>query len=179
MRLFVALDLEPNILSALGESLDQFRRLSPDARWTRVEAMHLTLKFIGEVPPAREPEIVDVLSSIEAPRFKLAFRGTGVFGRPRQPKVFWAGVQDSPELRQLAQRVESRLAAIGIPEESRPFSPHLTLARSRTPGDLRAAAEHAGRPEWGEQQVEEFCLYQSHPTRGQYEYEKRHRFPLR
>ncbi len=180
MRLFVALDLEPSIAARLHEALQSWRSMAPQARWMRVESMHLTLKFIGEVPPEREERIADALSGIRQSAFPLEMAGVGTFPNPQRARVFWAGIQPSTALEQLARSIEQRLIPLGIVAEQRPFSPHLTLARGRTPAELRPLLPllQEQPPLWGRQQAEAFFLYQSHPGRGMYQYEKRRTFPL-
>lgn len=180
MRLFVALDLEPGILAQLRQALTNYRQLAPNAHWTRVESLHLTLKFIGEVDPAREAEIIAALRGLQQAEFPLHLAGLGVFPQPRRPRVFWAGIQPSIQLAHLAQTIESALLPLGIPAEERAFSPHLTLARGHSPADLLPLVPllRPDQPHWGHQTVREFHLYQSYPVRGLYQYEKRTTFPL-
>lgn len=180
MRLFVALDLDLSIATRLHEALESWRRMAPQARWTRIESLHLTLKFIGEVPAEMETDIIAALQEIRPSSFLLEMSGLGAFPRPEQARVFWAGIQPSPALEQLAGAIEQRLIPLGIAAEARRFSPHLTLARSRTPAELRPLLPlfRGEPPLWGYQTADRFFLYQSHPTRGSYQYEKRHEFRL-
>jgi len=180
MRLFVALDLEAPIAARLHEALQAWRRIAPQARWTRVESLHLTLKFIGEVPPAMEDRLIDALRAIRQAAFPLEMSGLGTFPSPQRARVFWAGIQPSPPLQHLARSIEQQLIPLGIAAEPRPFAPHLTLARGRTPTELRPLLPLLDQepPLWGRQMAEAFYLYQSHPSRGTYQYEKRHAFPL-
>jgi 2'-5' RNA ligase len=180
MRLFVAIDLDAVVSRRLGEAIERYRAIAPDARWTRVESMHLTLKFIGEVPPEREPELIAVLQRVDHSAVKLAFGGLGVFPNNRQPRVFWAGVRLYQELTELARKVDEAVHRLGFPLETRAFSPHLTLARARGPRDLKPLVPslNPDEPHWGDQVATQFFLYQSHPGRGGYQYEKRHAFPL-
>lgn len=180
MRLFVALDLEPPIAARLHDALQSWRRMAPQARWTRIESLHLTLKFIGEVPASLEDPIAAALREIRQPAFPLEISGLGTFPSPQRARVFWAGIQPSAALEQLAHSIEQRLLPLGIAAEQRPFSPHLTLARGHTPAELRPLLPLLDEtpPLWGRQKAGTFCLYQSHPARGTYQYEKRHAFPL-
>lgn len=180
MRLFVALDLEPGITARLHQALQSWRRIAPQARWTQVESMHLTLKFIGEVPPPMEERIIAALGGIRLPAFPIEMTGVGTFPGPQRARVFWAGIQPSTALALLARSVEEQLLPLGIAADQRPFSPHLTLARGRTPTELKPLLSllEEAPPLWGRQFAETFYLYQSHPARGTYQYEKRHAFPL-
>lgn len=139
MRLFVALDVPEALKHAIDEAVVQpLRPLLPDARWTRPEGRHLTLKFLGEVLDERVPSVADALGSLRpyAP-FTASFDRIGGFPNLGRPRVLWAGVgRGSDEMVALASRVDVALARVGLDPEDRPFHPHLTLARFRTPKRL-------------------------------------------
>ncbi len=103
----------------------------------------------------------------------IFFRGLGFFPNERHARVLWAGIEAGPELRALAEAVETSLEPLGIAREQREFSPHLTLARFESPNKLaglRAAIAAAGPLEFGQTIVNEFHLYQSVLKRGGAEY---------
>src|SRR5438128_5555427 len=139
MRIFVALDLEEEIRAQVRHFMDEVRRLAPGARWGRPESLHVTLKFIGEKPEAAVKQIEEALGSISAERFQMQFRGAGFFPTVKAARVFWVGIEGEAGLAGLAAKVEQSLAAVGVPEEQRDFSPHLTLAR---------AGGGSGAPHW-------------------------------
>lgn len=180
MRLFVALDLDTAVINRLQQALNAYRERAPQARWTRIESLHLTLKFIGEVPATDEERVTAALEQIRQKPFPLEFSGLGAFPQARHPRVFWAGIRPSTELEQLAHSIEQLLLPLGIAAENRAFSPHLTLARGRTPDELRPLMPllQETTPHWGRQIADRYYLYQSHPSRGAYQYEKRREFPL-
>ncbi len=165
MRLFVAIDLPEDVRRALTVTVDELRRTVRGPSWARVEGLHLTLKFIGEVEEDRVGAVLRALQSVRAPApFDLRYAGTGFFPDAKAPRVFWAGMETPPELAALAAAVESCLEPLGIPRERRAFHPHLTLARlkSHDPVDaLRTAAAGLAVAEFGTGRVEEFHLYQS------------------
>ena len=109
-------------------------------RWTRAEAIHLTLKFLGDVEGKREREIISAVESTMAgaPRFVLPIGGFGAFPSGERPRVFWVGCEPVPALELLQDRLERQMASIGFPIEGRPFRPHLTLGRVRR--DAKPAA---------------------------------------
>ncbi len=156
LRLFVAIELPPPWLEALATVQQRMREaLAQDAstsdirlRWVRPEAIHLTLKFIGQVSPDRLEPIVNQLTGAlpSLPEITLSLGRAGAFEDRRSPRVIWAGVESQPvtALRDLAQGIETWLAAAGIPRERRGFRPHLTLARlpeALTDDQRRRAAE--------------------------------------
>ena len=174
MRLFVALDIPENVCSALAALVNRLRAACPEARWVRMEGVHVTLKFIGEVPTEKLDVIKAAFATVpgRAP-ISLNFEGLGFFPSERRPRVLWAGISCGPELAALAEAVEMALAPAGIPREDRAFSPHLTLARFATPAGLaalHAAIEKAGPLDFGATAAKEFHLYQSVLKRGGAEY---------
>lgn len=174
MRLFVALDIPEAVRDSLTKLSFHLHDICPSARWVRIEGAHLTLKFIGEVPPERAEHIRSVLGGVPATGpVELRFAGLGFFPDPRRPRVFWAGIEGGAVLPALAASIESRLEPLGIPREAREFHPHITLARFDSPkglDPLRTAVEKLGVPEFGRALAGEFHLYQSVLKRGGAEY---------
>lgn len=125
MRLFVGIDLP----AAVKDQLVQLQGGIPAARWTTRQQMHLTLFFLGETD--RMQEIGAALAALQVAPFELTLAGVGRFPQnPRRPPtVLWAGIQEQPALARLHQQVTAALVGLGFTAESRPFSPHVTLAR--------------------------------------------------
>jgi RNA 2',3'-cyclic 3'-phosphodiesterase len=165
LRLFVALEIPAAVRDNLSALVRELRPLAPQARWVRVENLHVTLKFIGEAPPEKSETIQKTLSAIPAEGpIVLDFHGMGFFPDERRPRVFWVGITAGPELAGLAAEIESRLEPLGIPRERRAFSPHLTLARFQEPGNtdgIRAVARERNAQSFGVHTARKFCLFQS------------------
>ena len=165
MRLFVAIDIPEDVRSAIGALVSKLRPACREARWVRIEGLHVTLKFIGETPAEKAAEIKIALSSLPSRTpIPIHFRGLGFFPHERRPRVLWAGIETGAELAGVATSVEAALHPLGIARDERAFSPHLTLARFDTPrglAALRAAIEKAGPLEFGATTAKEFHLYQS------------------
>jgi 2'-5' RNA ligase len=181
VRVFVALDIPEEVRAAIGALVEKLRPTSDNilagskrsphpARWVRIEGMHVTLKFIGEVPPEKIEPVKASLSQIHFPNFPLKFRGVGFFPNERRPRVLWAGIEAGEELGALAAAVETSLEPLGIAKEQRNFSPHLTLARFDTArhkpsasafDHLHEAISKSGPLEFGSSTASEFHLYQS------------------
>ncbi len=174
MRLFVALDIPDEVRRALSNLIGKLEREGRGARWVRVEGMHLTLKFIGHVSPETAQRVQEELRAIRsAAPAEMNFRNVGFFPTARHPRVFWVGIEASPNLAELAAAIETRLEPLGIPREQRPFRPHLTLARFRSEEGLprlRDALEKLSPFEFGATSVEEFHLYESRLKPGGAEY---------
>ena len=147
IRTFIAIELDPALRSRLGELQDRLREDLPPrlVRWVRPEGIHLTLKFLGEVPVAQVTPIGEAMRRAcagHAP-FSFTLGGIGCFPNARRPRVVWVGVEEpTGALAQLQGDVERALQALGHPRERRGFAAHLTLGRVR--GRDREAVEALG-----------------------------------
>ena len=181
MRAFIAIDLPEALHAALTEAQHHFRSAAPDARWTRPEGIHLTLKFLGETSDAQTKQVVEALAQIGPfEPFSVEVRGFGFFPQAQRPRVFWAGVMAPPALAELAAQVESRMEKAGFAREERLFSPHLTLARFQVPRPqpaLEAAIAARANPLLGSFYVSEFFLFESKLSPQGAQYKKVMRFP--
>ncbi|MCL2299710.1 MAG: RNA 2',3'-cyclic phosphodiesterase [Firmicutes bacterium] len=124
MRLFIAINFDDKTKARLLQCQESLRQASVDGNFTRPENLHLTLVFLGEAPPGRVPEIQRVMESAPAGPFSLQFEGIGKFG-----DTWWVGIRQNPMLTGLYDHLSQGLKAAGFSIESRPFKPHLTLAR--------------------------------------------------
>ncbi|HWK37822.1 MAG TPA: RNA 2',3'-cyclic phosphodiesterase [Hyphomicrobium sp.] len=97
-------------------------------RWTEPDALHLTLRFVGDIEPPQAEEFADRLESIDLDAFELRLSGLGVFGG-NEPRSIWAGVEDSAPLEALARANDRAARNAGLPPDGRQFKPHITLAR--------------------------------------------------
>jgi 2'-5' RNA ligase len=167
MRLFTGLDLPEEVVRNLEALL---ARLRPAARiqWGPPANLHITTKFIGAWPDERLADLTAALSRIP---FRLAIpvhiHKLGFYPNPHSPRILWCGVQ-APGLDALAAETDGATSAIGIPAETRPFSPHLTLARIRARvkdkpdlQPLREAIAALPSLEFGRFDARRFFLYQS------------------
>jgi 2'-5' RNA ligase len=165
MRLFVALEIPSAVRENLAALLKSLRAASPQTRWVRPENLHVTLKFIGE---AREAKLAAIRSALAGARsdqpVTLDFRGLGFFPNDKHPRVFWAGIEASPNLKTLAADIDRAAEKLGIAREQRPFSPHLTLARFEPPGlpeKLRSAIQENAARNFGTLRTTQFHLIES------------------
>jgi RNA 2',3'-cyclic 3'-phosphodiesterase len=132
MRLFIAIELPEEIKKGLAKVQEQLKGGGAGASWTRPEGIHLTLKFLGEVPEQKVPEIMGGLTEAVqgTARFRVEVGGAGAFPSVKNPRVLWTGVAgDLPKLAALQAAVEGAMVKVGFEPEDRKFSPHLTLAR--------------------------------------------------
>lgn len=110
--------------------------------------LHVTLKFLGQIDPARVDAIADALASVAArtPPFDLDVRGLGAFPTADRPRVVWAGLHPAAPLATLAREVDAALGTLGVSRESRPFAGHVTLGRVREHRRNPALAVALARP---------------------------------
>jgi 2'-5' RNA ligase len=170
MRCFIAIDMDPPIKVALA---DLQKRISGrvdlrrgDVTWVRDHAMHLTLKFLGDVPDAQLMDICRVTEQVcqRHDRFDLDVEGVGHFGGP-SARVLWVGTGGGTEpLAALQADLEDQLEVAGWPKEGRGFSPHLTLCRVKNP-KAGAALVQAYKPhhdtKLGTTGVDSLVIYES------------------
>ena len=145
IRLFIAVELPANVRQRLADLADELRAMGLERlRWVRPENIHVTLKFLGETPAERQPQIEDALRAAAegvAPH-ELTLGELGKFGGRQNPRVLWVDVRgDVDALKAMQKRVDAGIAALGFPADERPFAAHLTLAR--VPQDL---ARKVARP---------------------------------
>ena len=181
MRAFIAIDLPESIQVALDRQQAAFRAACAEARWTRPEGIHLTLKFLGEISDDKVRQVTEVLTTL-APfePFSIEVKGFGFFPDARRPRVFWVGLEAPPALGELACRVEECMERLGFAREDRAFTPHLTLARFKVPRPqpaLQALLEQHQELTMGCFKVSEFFLYESKLSPQGAEYRKVARFP--
>ena len=179
MRLFLAIDLPSQVLFRLDRLITALR---PEAliNWSPLDNLHITTKFIGEWPEARMDELHSALVSL-APRdpFMIELCNLGWFPNKRSPRVLWAGVNGGEALKSLAHDIEDHLAEIGIKREEREFSPHLTLARIKSPaplGRLRQKVDELQKIQIGVFPVAQFALFRSDPGSNSSIYRKLHEY---
>jgi 2'-5' RNA ligase len=136
-RLFVALDLPEGVRADVAALADPARGVA----WTRPEQLHLTLRFIGEVPPDTVGRIEERLAAIRVGAFILPIEGVGSFPPGAPPRILWVGVGGGhPHLFQLRQRLDDAVLAAGADLDVRHFQPHVTVARCTAEGGPAAAA---------------------------------------
>jgi len=135
VRSFIAIELPDELKLELTQLQAQLKLdKQPSVKWVDPNSIHLTLKFLGNVPADRTGDITGAMEKAVQgiSPFHLEVKDLGVFPSLRRVQVVWVGISGHVErLSQLQQRIESNLAPLGFTPESRPFTPHLTLARLR------------------------------------------------
>lgn len=180
LRLFVAIEIPPSAVDAVAAAVAPIRSAFPAARWAPAENWHVTMKFLGAADPRRLDRIGERIDGVAAhavaPRTRLS--GLGCFPSAARARVLWVGLDDAPgRMAELALGLDAALSKDFKPE-TRPFSAHLTVARSDPPLDLTAVLD-ATAPSSEPFTVRELVLVRSHLRRPAPRYEALRRFPLR
>lgn len=151
-------------------------------RWVRAEGLHVTLKFLGDVPAAKVGEIAAVAAEVVrgvAP-FALRVRGVGGFPSLSRPRALWVG-SDAAELGAIAAALDGALATLGFAAAAKPLRAHVTLGRVRSQRgwpELRSALAPLVESGFGAARVERVVLYRSHLQPGGSVYEVLASMPL-
>lgn len=176
MRLFAAIELEAGIKQGLLR-LQRELRIAPTAvRWLTAEQMHLTLKFLGDVPDADVPVVCEALREVagRTPAFEIEVAGLGCFPPGGSARIVWAGLNEPTGVLALCrERCEAAFADLGFHRENRGFTPHLTIGRVKEPRDsheIRAAVAHHAHFRGGRQDVTEIVMFESFLKREGAEY---------
>jgi 2'-5' RNA ligase len=167
LRLFVAVDLSPAMRTGVADAITRAQPLAPRAKWVAADAAHATLAFLGWVADAR---VAGFAAAVEAAAraahpFEAILAEAGTFGRPASPRVLFLGLGgDVAAFTALHAGITAALTPLGFEPESRPFHPHVTLARARDPrGDRALAGARAalGAPAAVAMTVGEVVLFES------------------
>ena len=185
MRAFIAIDLDPAIKATLSDFVKGLKKINDrDVSWVRENALHLTIKFLGEIKDGHLDSITTFLAEItrSVHSFPLVLKGTGFFPtNPRTIRVLWIGVFEQPTLMGLQREIDFRLQTQGFPAENIPFHPHLTLGRVKAPQKLRdilAELERHQYSAFGQMSVNRITLFESRLKPNGAEYSVLGEFPL-
>ena len=172
-RTFLALDLDETIRDRLLAVKDRIGASGAKIRWVDRPQLHVTLKFLGDVPDELAAEVCARVAEAASRVQPFDFDVRGVLCVPpsgRTLRMFWAGVQDpTSRMAELHRHLDAALAALGLKDEDRAFRPHVTLARVRfvkDPQPLRAAAEPCRDEQFGAQHAGDVVVYTSLLTPG-------------
>jgi RNA 2',3'-cyclic 3'-phosphodiesterase len=185
MRLFVALIIPEAVRQNLAAMRRDFPAIASQLRWVPPQNFHVTLKFIGSVPPEKLPPIIEALRRVSlVDRVQLRIRGVGWLVNAKTGVMLFAFVQDSKPLTALATAIDQQLERLGFTPEHRTFMPHLTLVRASRdlPANfqtaLRELAEQHKQYDFGSVTPEEFHLMESKTLPAGPIYSKIQSFPL-
>ena len=134
VRTFISVDVEdPLILDKIERIKETILATNANLKPVERENIHLTLRFLGEIPVALIDEIYKVMLSVKAEPFEIEIRGVGAFPRITSPRVIWIGVvEGADKLKEIHKQLETGLRKLGIRPDSKGFEPHITIARVKS-----------------------------------------------
>ena len=173
-RLFIGLELP----AAQTQALLALAEPGPGLRWQSAAQLHLTLRFIGELPDAQAAQLAEALRRLQASAFELRLGGVGYFGSPLRPSILWAGVVTPAPLQALREQIDLLISPWCAADPQR-FVPHVTLARCGSgSGPLQGFLQRRRGLLSSPWQVKELCLFNSDPGSGGSRYSVLARYPL-
>jgi RNA 2',3'-cyclic 3'-phosphodiesterase len=185
MRVFVALDIPEAVRQNLAAMRRDFPAIASQLRWVPPQNFHVTLKFIGSVPPEKLQPIIEALRRLSlADRVQLRIRGVAWGVNAKTGVMLYAIMEDSKPLTALATAIDQQLEHLGFIPENRTFMPHLTLVRASrdVPANfqtaLRELADQHKQYDFGSVTPEEFHLMESKTLPAGPIYSKIQSFPL-
>ncbi len=167
IRAFLAIDLPASLRPILSQAQEELKKSGADVKWVPVGNIHITLKFFGNITELQVADISEAVGAMAASQEPLSLTVTaaGAFPSPKSPRVVWLGIGGDLEgLRDFHRRLETAFAALGFPPEDRPFAPHLTLGRVKSPVGRVALSRSLVQlplPEATPFQVSEIVLFRS------------------
>lgn len=179
MRLFIGIPLAEQTVNELSAISLRYRSADDGLRWSLPQSWHVTLQFLGSVSEQQYACVIPQLRALNHRAVAIEIGSTDFFERAG---IFFAQVRPTPELLSLQQQVTSATAHCGFSAESRPYHPHITLARAKGSRDSiglrKLKATIRRQPTFSGFISQEFLLYESHLASSGSQYEVRARFPL-
>jgi len=157
MRTFIAIELSDHVKKKIEQLQAPLKKTNTFVSWVKPENIHITLKFLGEVPENKINEVFSATGkALEgAKKFTMSLKGLGAFPDVRRPRVIWIGSgSGEKELSYLANRVEEEMEKIGFPKENRKFSAHFTIGRVKSSKNIEKLMELVKSSDFSTEEIE-------------------------
>lgn len=139
------MDFSPEIIRKINEIIVYFKTQTPERafKWVEPENLHLTIKFLGEVPEKKIEQIKSLIKETldDFKSFQIGVEKMGMYPNAQKPRVIWLGITGAEPLKDIHKMLESQLQKADIQPDKRSFSPHLTIARIRRNADVQSVKE--------------------------------------
>ena len=146
IRCFVAIEIQNELKTKIDDYILTLKQIAPKIKWINAKNLHLTLKFLGEIPQELLSQVQSELSAVSnvVNPFEMSVSSAGFFPNQLKPRVVWLGLQNDSNnsIFKLHEWIDERLEPLGFEREKRRFSPHLTLGRIKVPGDYQDLSEY-------------------------------------
>ncbi|MGD6992600.1 RNA 2',3'-cyclic phosphodiesterase [Sutcliffiella horikoshii] len=165
---FVAVPLPQPLKQAFQLYMKKLKSHFPFTRWVHPEDLHITLAFLGDLEEGQKEKLISLLSKVALnhQRFSLGLSELGTFGNPQSPRIFWYGIEKSMELNLLRNSVYDACEMVGLQLDSRPFHPHITIARKwKGPGSIDNSLLPVHSSQIETFAVNNIILYETHLNR--------------
>jgi len=147
MRCFIAIDLDTSVKDNIREfiELNRLSQIFNNAKWVKPKNFHITLAFLGEITSSQVSNIKEILENISSKHepFTIELSNLGFFPNRKNPKVFWIGINEQLKLSMLKDDIDRSLTELNVNFDKKPFSPHLTIARFKSPQKIKFEALEA------------------------------------
>jgi 2'-5' RNA ligase len=175
MRCFISVNLDEALKGEIHKAVERLRDEKADVKWVPAGNLHITLKFLGNADEETVARLEERLSPLAERHgsFRMSLHGMGLFPDRRRPRVVWIDLIDAGRLTEIQRDIEQTASSLGFEREDRPFSPHLTIGRIRSPkgtSSLLGAIETLKDKDFGNIEVNAVSLMKSDlkPTGAQY-----------
>ena len=167
MRAFIGISLPENVRAALTQLQQELATSRADVKWVEPEQLHVTLKFLDEISEQQRQQVETFLTRIaqQTPAFTMGLQAIGAFPSVSDPRIIWVGVSEGKSsVVRLAEAIEQDARTLGLKQEERPYSAHVTIGRVRSPRNTSALIERLRTAPWSPPpawQATSITLYQS------------------
>ena len=167
MRTFIAIELSEEIKQNIGALIERLKTTEAGVKWVEPKNLHITLKFLGEVPEREVKNLIDLTTEAlkGGSSFKSRFEGGGTFPEGKNPRVVWIGTTEgAEEQRELSLSLEKVLSKAGYREEKREFKAHITIGRVKEKKNLDALLKELNKAKdqkFGEEIVDHVNIMKS------------------
>lgn len=167
MRAFIAIEIDSMVKKKIISMIHHFKKVSSRVKWVKPEALHLTLKFLGNIDEIEADKLKNIMDKIsnEHPCFDLSCSGIGTFPlKSRNPKVIWVGIENNSFVKGVYEDIEKEAERIGFSREKRNFHPHLTLGRVKKKPEIQKLLPELERTKdnhFGITKVDKLTLFKS------------------